>query len=298
VSAAAGTAAGTAAGRRGGTSVSRKAKRDDLLTYLGLLLVLLFFGAPLLWILSLSLRDQAEILATNLNPVPGSPTLDNYTTVLQSAQFPRFLFNSLLLSLGAAIGVMLVSIPAAYGFSRLDFRGRKALLLGLLGLQMVSPLVVAFPLYRYFASLGLLDSMVAVGVVYVAILMPLATWMLKGFFDGIPKDLDDAARLDGASRLMVVWRIILPVARSGLTAVFVLTAILAWGEFVIPYILLTSPSSLPISVGILNFQGTYATNGTGILAAGGMLAILPAILVFVVLQRFIVGAFLGGALKG
>ena len=97
---------------------------------------------------------------------------------------------------------------------------------------------------------------------------------------------------------MVVRMIILPVARSGLTAVFVLTAILAWGEFVIPYILLTSPSALPISVGILNFQGTYAANATGILAAGGMLAILPAILVFVVLQRFIVGAFLGGALKG
>ena len=97
---------------------------------------------------------------------------------------------------------------------------------------------------------------------------------------------------------MVLRMIILPVSRSGLTAVFVLTAILAWGEFIIPYILLTSPSSLPISVGILNFQGTYATNATGILAAGGMLAILPAILVFVVLQRFIVGAFLGGALKG
>ena len=279
-------------------NVSRTAKRDDVLTYIALLLVLLFFGIPLLWILSLSLRDQAEILATSLNPVPSQPTLDNYSAILQSAQFPRFLFNSLLLSLGAAIGVMLVSIPAAYAFSRLDFRGRKPLLLGVLGLQMISPLVVAFPLYRYFASLGLLDSMAAVGVVYVAILMPLATWMLKGFFDGIPRDLDDAARLDGASRLMVVRMIILPVARSGLTAVFVLTAILAWGEFVIPYILLTSPSALPISVGILNFQGTYSANATGILAAGGMIAILPAILVFVVLQRFIVGAFLGGALKG
>jgi multiple sugar transport system permease protein len=278
--------------------VTRTARRDDVLTYLGLLLVLLFFGTPLLWIVSLSLRDQAEILAASLNPIPSDPMLDNYTAILQSAQFPRFLFNSLALSLGGAIGAMLVSIPAAYAFSRLDFRGRKGLLIGVLALQMISPLVVAFPLYRYFASLGLLDSMAAVGVVYVAILMPLATWMLKGFFDGIPKDLDDAARLDGASRLTVLRQIILPISRSGLTAVFVLTAILAWGEFVIPYILLTSPSSLPISVGILNFQGTYATNATGILAAGGVLAILPAILVFVVLQRFIVGAFVGGAIKG
>ncbi len=278
--------------------MTRTARRDDVLTYLGLLLVLLFFGMPLLWIVSLSLRDQAEILATTLNPIPSDPMLDNYSAILKSAQFPRFLLNSLALSLGGAIGAMLVSIPAAYAFSRLDFRGRKGLLIGVLALQMISPLVVAFPLYRYFASLGLLDSMAAVGVVYVAILMPLATWMLKGFFDGIPKDLDDAARLDGASRLTVLRQIILPISRSGLTAVFVLTAILAWGEFVIPYILLTSPSELPISVGILNFQGTYATNATGILAAGGVLAILPAILVFVVLQRFIVGAFVGGAIKG
>ena len=106
-------------------SGSRTARRDDVLTYVGMLLVVLFFGIPLLWILSLSLRDQAEILATSLNPVPSQPTLDNYSTILQSAQFPRFLFNSLLLSLGAAIGVMVVSIPAAYAFSRLDFRGRK-----------------------------------------------------------------------------------------------------------------------------------------------------------------------------
>jgi len=287
-----------ATSRRRRRTVGQQARRADVLTYVGLLLVLIFFGAPLLWILSLSLRNQAEVLAATLNPIPSAPTLDNYTTILQSAQFPRFLLNSLLLSLGGAVGAMLVSVPAAYAFSRLDFRGRKGLLLGVLALQMISPLVVAFPLYRYFASLGLLDSMVAVGVVYVAILMPLATWMLKGFFDGIPKDLDDAALLDGASRAVVLWRIVLPVARPGLTAVFVLMAILAWGEFVIPYILLTSPSELPISVGILNFQGTYATNATGILAAGGVLAILPAILVFVVLQRFIVGAFLAGALKG
>jgi multiple sugar transport system permease protein len=134
--------------------------------------------------------------------------------------------------------------------------------------------------------------------VYIAVLMPLSTWMLKGFFDGIPKDLDDAALIDGANRWRAFTRVVLPVALPGLTAVFVITALLAWAEFVIPFILLTGPSHLPISVGILNFQGTYATNATGILAAGSVLAVLPAILLFVVLQRFIVGAFVAGALKG
>jgi multiple sugar transport system permease protein len=278
--------------------MARQARIDDVWTYLGLLVVLLFFGIPLLWMLSLSFRNTTEILVTTINPIPKHPTLDNYNQVLKSAQFPRFLLNSAILSAIGSCGSLAVAAPAAYAFSRMRFRGRRALLIAVLSLQMISPLVLAFPLYRYFASLGLLDSLPATGLVYIAILMPLATWMLKGFFDGIPQDLDDAAMIDGASRWRTFRSVVLPIAMPALTAVFVLTALLSWAEFVVPYILLTSPSHLPISVGILNLQGTYATNATGILAAGSVIAILPAILLFVALQRFIVGAFVAGALKG
>jgi multiple sugar transport system permease protein len=276
----------------------RQARIDDVLNYLGLGLVLLFFGVPLLWILSLSFRTNENILVTTINPIPSDATLDNYAEVLRSAQFPRFLLNSAILSAIGSLGAMAVAAPAAYAFSRIDFRGRKALLIAILALQMISPLVLAFPLYRYFASLGILDSIPVTGLVYVALLMPLATWMLKGFFDGIPTELDDAARIDGASRWSAFRRVILPIALPSLTAVFVVAALLAWAEFVIPFILLSDPSSLPISVGILNFQGNYATNSTGILAAGSVLAIAPAVLLFVALQRYIVGAFVAGALKG
>lgn len=281
--------------RRG---VAAQARIDDIWTYVGLVCVLLFFGIPLLWVLSLSFRTQAEILVSTLNPIPDSPTLGNYGDVLDSAQFPRFLFNSAVLALIGSFGAIAVAAPSAYAFSRLRFRGRGLLLVGVLALQMISPLIVAFPLYRYFASLGLLDSIPATGLVYIAILMPLATWMLKGFFDGIPRDLDEAAMIDGASRFRAFRLVVLPVAMPGLTAVFVITALLAWAEFVIPFILLSDPSNLPISVGILNFQGTFQANSTGILAAGSVLAILPAIVLFVALQRFIVGAFTAGALKG
>jgi multiple sugar transport system permease protein len=278
--------------------MAARARTDDAWTYAGLALILLFFGLPLLWLISLSFRNASEILVSTIDPVPKHPTLDNYRTVLESAQFPRFLLNSAILSAIGACGAVAVAAPAAYAFSRIRFHGRRLLLVGVLSLQMISPLVLAFPLYRYFASLGLLNSVPATGLVYIAVLMPLSTWMLKGFFDGIPKDLDDAALIDGANRWRAFTRVVLPVALPGLTAVFVITALLAWAEFVIPFILLTGPSHLPISVGILNFQGTYATNATGILAAGSVLAVLPAILLFVVLQRFIVGAFVAGALKG
>jgi multiple sugar transport system permease protein len=279
---------------------TRKSQRmvGDALTYLVFALALIFFGGPLLWVLSLSIRTQQEVFITSLTLIPESPTLENYGEVLYSAQFSVFLINSLKLAVAGSIGAMVVAAPAAYAFSRLSFRGNGALLIGVLALQMISPLVIAIPLYRYFARLNVLDSHLSTAMVYIAILVPLATWMLKGFFDGIPPALDDAAMVDGCTRFGAFRRVTLPLILPGLTSVFVLTAILAWGEFIVPYILLSEPSLLPISVGILNFQGNYASTSPNVLAAGAVLAMLPAIATFVILQRFIVRAFTSGAIKG
>jgi multiple sugar transport system permease protein len=279
---------------------SRTAQRrvGDALTYLVFAAALVFFGGPLLWVLSLSIRTQQEVFITSLRVIPESPTLENYVEVLYSAQFSVFLINSLKLSVAGSVGAILVAAPAAYAFSRLDFRGNSALLISVLALQMISELVIAIPLYRYFARLNVLDSHFSTAMVYIAILVPLATWMLKGFFDGIPPALDEAAMVDGCTRFGAFRRIVLPLILPGLTSVFVLTAILAWGQFIVPYILLSEPSLLPISVGILNFQGNYASTSPNVVAAGGILAMLPAIATFVILQRFIVRALTSGAIKG
>jgi multiple sugar transport system permease protein len=279
---------------------SRTAQRrvGDALTYLVFAAALVFFGGPLLWVLSLSIRTQQEVFITSLRVIPESPTLENYVEVLYSAQFSVFLTNSLKLAVAGSLGAILVATPAAYAFSRLNFRGNSALLISLLALQMISELVIAIPLYRYFARLNVLDSHFSTAMVYIAILIPLATWMLKGFFDGIPPALDDAAMVDGCTRFGAFLRVTLPLILPGLTSVFVLTAILAWGQFVVPYILLSEPSLLPISVGILNFQGNYASTSPNVVAAGGVLAMLPAIATFIILQRFIVRALTGGAIKG
>jgi multiple sugar transport system permease protein len=279
---------------------SRKSQRliGDALTYLVFVAALAFFGGPLLWVLSLSIRTRQEIYITSLRLIPATPTLENYVEVLYSAQFSVFLINSLKLAVAGSVGAMLVAAPAAYAFSRLRFRGNSALLIGVLALQMISPLVIIIPLYRYFARLNVLDSHFSTAMVYIAILVPLATWMLKGFFDGIPPALDEAAMVDGCTRFGAFRRVTLPLILPGLTSVFVLTAILAWGEFIVPYILLSQPSLLPISVGILNFQGNYASTSPNVLAAGGILAMLPAIATFVILQRFIVRALTSGAIKG
>jgi multiple sugar transport system permease protein len=270
----------------------------DALTYLVFAAAVVFFGGPLLWVLSLSIRTRQEVYLTSLRLIPETPTFENYVEVFYSAQFSVFLTNSLKLAVAGSVGAILVAAPAAYAFSRLSFRGNSALLLGVLALQMISPLVIVIPLYRYFARLNVLDSHFSTAMVYIAILVPLATWMLKGFFDGIPPALDDAAMVDGCTRFGAFRKVTLPLILPGLTSVFVLTAILAWAEFIVPYVLLSEPSLLPISVGILNFQGNYASTSPNVVAAGGILAILPAIATFIILQRFIIRALTSGAIKG
>ena len=138
---------------------SRKTRRrmGDVLTYLVFAFALIFFGGPLLWVLSLSIRTSQEVYITSLRLIPETPTLENYTEVLYTAQFTVFLTNSLKLAVAGSVGAMVVAAPAAYAFSRLRFRGNSALLIAVLALQMISPLVIIIPLYRYFARLNLLD---------------------------------------------------------------------------------------------------------------------------------------------
>ena len=279
-------------------TVQRRRRRGDVMTYAVFFFCLIFFGLPLLWLISLSIRTAEEVYTAALKFIPENPTIFNYTSVLSSGRFQQYLLNSLKLTMAGSIGAMLFAAPAAYAASRMKFRGRPLFLIGVLSLQMISPLVIMIPLYRYFADLGLLDSHLSTALVYMAILVPLATWMLKGYFDGIPKELDEAAFVDGCSRFQAFLRVLLPVSVPGFAAAFVLTAILAWGEFVVPYILLSEPAMQPVSVGILAFQGSFAQTATQILAAGSILAMVPAVAVFVALQRFIVQALTSGAVKG
>lgn len=273
-------------------------RRADVLTYLAMAVILLIFGGPLLWVLSLSFRSPVDIFASPLQLLPDKPTFDNYETVVTSGRFGQYLGNSLKLAVLGSTGAMLAAAPAAYAASRMRFRGQSALLVVVLAVQMVSPLVILIPLYRYLSGLGLLNSHGATALVYVAVLTPLATWMLRDFFDAVPQELDEAAMIDGCSRFQAFTRVILPASRTGLVAVFTLMMIMSWAEFVIPFVLLSEPSALPISVGIYTFQGFYAGSATNILAAGSILAILPAVIVFVLLQRYVVSAFLAGSVKG
>lgn len=279
-------------------SATRRARIADFGTYVSYGVIFLFFAGPLLWLISLSIRTSSEIYVSEIRLWPEAPTFENYVTVLNNPLFPTYLWNGLKLSLIGAFGALLFATPAAYALSRFRFKHRHVVMISLLAFQMISPLVIMVPLYRYMDGVGLTDSHFGASIIYIAVAAPLFTWMLKGFLDGIPQTLEDAAMIDGCTRFGAFMRVILPLSLPGLTSAFVLNAILGWSQFIVPFILISKPALLPIAVGIFNFQGTYNNTSTQLLAAASVLSIVPAVIVFLVLQRFIIGALMAGAVKG
>jgi multiple sugar transport system permease protein len=270
----------------------------DFGTYVAYIVICLFFAGPLLWLFSLSIRTAAEVYVSDIRLWPTNPTIQNYVDAMGNPLFPRYLWNGLLLAVSGAFGAMLFATPAAYALSRFNFPYRRAVMIGVLAFQMISPLVIMVPLYRYMDGIGLTDNHFGAIMLYIAVAAPLFTWMLKGFIDGIPRSLEEAAMIDGCTRFGAFVRVIVPLSLPGLTSAFVLNAILGWSQFIIPFILLSKPTLQPIAVGIFNFQGTYNQTSTQILAAASVLSIVPAIVTFLVLQRFIIGALTAGAVKG
>jgi multiple sugar transport system permease protein len=279
-------------------TLSRRELLADIGTYAAYAAIFLFFIGPLLWLVSLSIRTRAEIFVSELRLIPHVPTMENYASVLRNPSFPIYLWNGLKLSIIGAVGAMLFATPAAYAFSRFRFRARRLWMIALLAFQMISPLVIMVPLYRYMDRISLTESHFGAGMIYVAVAAPLFTWMLKGFMDGIPQSIEEAALIDGCTRLGAFLRVVLPLTLPGLMSAFILNAILGWSQFVVPFILLSRPELQPISVGIYNFQGAYTATSTQLVAAASVLSIVPAVVVFLLLQRFIVGALMAGAVKG
>ncbi|MEK1897144.1 MAG: carbohydrate ABC transporter permease [Rhizobium sp.] len=277
---------------------SRHDRLGDLFSYVFLAVTFLFFAWPLLWLLSLALRTRKEVFLGVSRFIPKAPTLDNFTTILSSEKFAGYLWNALILSTSSAIGCLVVALPAAYAFSRFPFRGKGPWMMILLAFQMISPLVIMVPLYRYMAAIGLTDSHFGAAMVYIALAVPMVTWILKGFIDGIPRSLDEAALIDGCSHFAVFWRIILPLSTPGIASAFIITVIAGWSQFLVPFLLISKEALMPIGVGIFQYAGTQNDSSIQLLAAACLVSVVPAIVAFLSLQRLILGAMTAGAVKG
>jgi multiple sugar transport system permease protein len=279
------------------TNAARQ-KLSNLGIYLCYIVILIFFLFPIFWVFSLSLKSVPELFATPPLWFSENPQMGNYLHILENTDILVYLKNSFIIMIFTIALTLLISFPAAYALSRFKFRWKNASLLSILIFQMISPVVVAIPLYRFFVEIGLLNNYGSLILVYVAIEVPVAVWFLKGYFDTIPYDLDEAAIIDGCSKFKLLYKVLLPVCAPGIASVAILTAVHSWSQFVIPFILLDDNDLYPVSVGLVNLQTTSEAITTHYLAAASIIGILPVILLFIILQRFIVGALTNGAVKG
>src|SRR5436305_13989840 len=168
-------------------TVSRRAFLADIATYLAYVVIFLFFAGPLLWLLSLAFRTAGEVYVSEIRILPHHPTIENFVNVMGNQLFPVYLWNGLKLAVAGAFGALLFATPAAYALSRFRFRRRNLVMIALPAFQMISPLVIMVPLYRYMDRVEMTDSLFGAAIIYIAIAAPLFTWMLTGFLDGIPQ---------------------------------------------------------------------------------------------------------------
>jgi multiple sugar transport system permease protein len=253
--------------------------------------------APFIWMASISFKPEAEIFARELTLFPLTPTLANYRMIFEFIPYHRYFFNSLVVAIVTTLTSVGVSALAAYSFSRFRYRGRGLIAFLIIATQMFPLVTGIIPLYLVFSRLGIINTYWALFVAYVAFTIPFCTWMLKGFFDTIPKEIEEAAIIDGCTRLEVLWRIILPLSVPALVATGVFCFILSWNEFLYATVLTTSDSvrTLPAALGLMMGQGYTQWGG---LNAAGILTTLPVVVFFLFFQRYLVQGLTAGAMKG
>lgn len=255
------------------------------------------FLLPQLWLLSLSLKTRAGVYEYPPRLLSPDSSLANYAFVFSSTQVPGYLWNSARVAVLATLVTLLLGIPAAYVLSRERFGQRERVLTGLLVAQMVSPIVLLVPLYGLVAGLGLLDTHAGLVLVYGAVQLPFTIVVLKTFFDALPASLFEAALIDGASRLLTLRRVALPLVGPGLASVAIFNLAAYWSEFGLALVLLDSQRRYTVPIGLFSFQSGYETEWQ-LVAAASFIGLLPVVAAFVLLQRYVVAGLTAGATKG
>lgn len=282
-----------------------KKKFRILLLSMLVLLALLFIYVPVAWLIISSISSRAELLSTPIHWIPEQPTFQNYLNILLPSEgtsevaktFRITLWNSLLVASSVTVIALVFGSLAAYALIRLNFPFRKTLLIGILGTRMIPEISLIIPLYLFATRFGLFNSPVILIITYLSFALPFAIWLMAAFFDTIPVELEDAARIDGASRIETLWRIIMPISAPGLVSTGLFVFLTAWDEFFFALILTSTVSAKTVPVAIAEFTGRYVVDVGGMMT-GGVLAAIPPVVLSLIFQRYIVSGLTAGAVKG
>lgn len=264
---------------------------------LAILAYIVFALFPLFWLLKVSVTPNDLLYSEGVRMWPSHATLDHYRYVIENSAFPTFFKNSVIVAGSTALAVTVLSSLSGYVLSRFRFRGKYWIVALMLITQMFPLVMLVAPIFKMLSPLGLTNSLTGLVIVYTAFNVPFATFLMQSFFDGIPKDLEEAAMIDGASRFTAFRQIILPLTLPGIAATlgFVFTA--AWSELLFALMLISGNQSATFPVGLLTFVSKFSVD-FGQMMAAGVLALIPACLFFLLIQRYLVQGLTAGAVKG
>jgi ABC-type glycerol-3-phosphate transport system permease component len=268
-----------------------------------IVVVLILVLLPIYWMINTSFKLQPEIFRLPPTVVPAEFTFANYAAILagnlaSSIAFLAYFRNSMIVAVATVIVTLLLATPAAYAFSRVPFAGKRTLTFIVLVSQMLPVVLILIPLYRTFLRLGLISTYPGLVIPYLMFTLPFSIWMLKGYFDTIPRELDESAKVDGCNKLQAMLRVIVPNVKPGLTATAIVTFIMAWDEFIIGLTIMDKDAMRTLPVGIIqSFVGEFSIKW-GEMMAASVVTTIPVVIIFVFLSRYLIGGLITGAVKG
>jgi multiple sugar transport system permease protein len=284
------------------TSIATRRRRSNPATrplqYVALAAYVVFLGFPLLWMLTAALKTPRELAALKPSFIPKHPTLDNFRTVLDRGDLVHAAGNSLQVAVSTTVLVILLALPAAYALARFRTRLRLAANIWILISQVFPVILVVIPLFLILKQFSLVNTLPGLVIVYLTYSLPFALWMLQGYVAGIPVDLEEAGAIDGAGRLRVLRSIVLPLLLPGVVATGMFTFISSWNEFFFALVLIQDPDKATLPLTLARFVGAEGQVQLGALAAGSLLATVPSLMFFAVIQRKLTSGLLSGAVKG
>ncbi len=270
--------------------------RSAILAYLVIAVSLCFFILPMLWIIYTSFRTQASIFTGEVVSALKEYTLENYATVLMVTDFPAYFLNSIQIALSVTALSLVCAILGAYGLSRFRIKGKNILIIGIFSTQMFPQVMLIIPIYLIIFSLYLLDKVPGVVLAQMILVLPFQVWMLKGYFDNIPMDLDEAATIDGCSILQRLVYVILPVAAPGIMVAAFYSFVVSWGDYLIVSIVSQSQRTATVTLIIARLTASLLVRW-GQVAAATVLTIVPTIILFSFVQNQLVAGLTAGAVK-
>ena len=274
----------------------RRQKLKKALRYVAIYGGLLILYFPIIWMLVCSLKPNDTLFGTPPRLIPSKVTADHYITVLRDTQFLLWVLNTFALSIGSAVLSVTLAIPGAYGLSRFRYGSKGRVQIGVLVVYMIPPILLCIPLFVLFSRLRLIDTRIGLILAYTVFSVPFCLWFLKSYLDTIPEELDEQATIDGCSRFMALWRIIVPLATPGIFAASVYGFVRGWAEYLYALIFINTESKSTISVG-LAYMIKASNIPWGPLLAASMMSMIPTILFFMFIERHFVAGLAAGALK-